>query len=215
MVSLSRLSSSYPVYLFSPCLSPFTFASSPICSGSITVDFVLIASLYHFNFSPSVLQTQNRVSRSLCTTCVLSAMPFESPRLSGRTAWLSALWTKTTLRSWSATAESCCGSSKLTPARPLQIPGTRKHTILQSSITVLQMTWSGKGEKFDNFVRLLKLTLSYIILWPTLWLRVGLSLMSPAFLWWSAPLQICIFSLKFASLVRRSEFPLLRVSKSV
>lgn len=84
----------------------------------------ILHSFSHFSLPPHFLQTPNRTATSSCTTCVLSAMPSGSPRRFVLTGWSSAPSTKTTQRWRSATAESCCGSSNPTLARPLPIPGT-------------------------------------------------------------------------------------------
>lgn len=107
---------------YSPTFSQ-TFSallSLPLLSPSIC--------LLSYSIPSSLSQTLSRVSTSSSTTCVLSAMPSESQRRSGHTAWSSALSMKTTLRWWSAMEELCCGSSKPTPPRLLPILGIHTHT---------------------------------------------------------------------------------------
>lgn len=112
------------------------------CMSTSLYIFSLPNSLSYFSFIPLVSQTQNRVSRSLCTTCALSVTPSESQRPSDHIAWWFAPSMKTRLRSWSAMAEPCCGSSEPTPAK-LPILGTHTYAesqiILQSYITISQL----------------------------------------------------------------------------
>lgn len=102
------------------------------CMSTSLYIFSLPNSLSYFSFIPLVSQTQNRVSRSLCTTCALSVTPSESQRPSDHIAWWFAPSMKTRLRSWSAMAEPCCGSSEPTPAK-LPILGTHTHTRMQKA----------------------------------------------------------------------------------
>lgn len=151
-------------------LQPLSFLTlSLTLSHSLCPSFkqhlsVLSISLLSVFISPSLSQTRSRASTSSCMTCVLSVMPSESPRRSDLIAWLSAPSTKTTPCWWSATAESCCGSLKPTPARRLPIPGIQALTHEEPCTTTSHLFFS-RERKWLKVRRLSKVTWSDKILW--------------------------------------------------
>lgn len=85
----------------------FSFISTPPPSHTVLVHLFFFfflpllshsVSLLSFSFPPYLPQTLSRASTSLCTICVLNAMPSESLRQSVHIAWLSAPSMKTTQR---------------------------------------------------------------------------------------------------------------------
>lgn len=113
--SLSSPTFSFFLFVYFPfhsCLHQFVLIPSHALSFPLPHPLILSWSTFFFflpllshsvsllsvSFPPYLPQTLSRASTSLCTICVLNAMPSESLRQSVHIAWLSAPSMKTTQR---------------------------------------------------------------------------------------------------------------------